>query len=429
MIGGGPAGLSAAYQLALQGPRGDDLRRARRARRHDALRHSGLPHAARRARCRDPAHPRPRRDDAHELPHRHRHHAWSRSATNSTPCSSAWARRPAGRCRCEGADAPNCVTATAFLQGLQRRPPAARRQARGGGRRRRHLDRRGHGGAPPGPHRADPRERPPGARHRRPRGARRGRDLGQAGRRGHADLDLRRSTRCRPTSTRSSRRWPKASRSAAAWRRSAWCAAPTAAPPALRVIRCEAKIVGGRLEIKNIEGTEEDIPADLIVSAIGQAVDFTGLEEFNNGKGAHQRRQELPGAGPAGHVRRRRRGAPAPADHRDRPRRHRRRRHRPLPARRGAGQAPEDRRAHLRPDAQDGSKRGSTLQRSARADPRHRQQQRRRSTTSTTARTATSSRTRSCSSATSRTRRATGARSSRSTPSRRWATSRSACCR
>ena len=54
---------------------------------------------------------------------------------------------------------------------------------------------------------------------------------------------------------------------------------------ALRVIRCEAKLVGGRLEIKNIAGTEEDIPADLIVSAIGQAVDFTGLEEFNNGKG------------------------------------------------------------------------------------------------------------------------------------------------
>jgi NADPH-dependent glutamate synthase beta subunit-like oxidoreductase len=55
---------------------------------------------------------------------------------------------------------------------------------------------------------------------------------------------------------------------------------------ALRIIRCEAKIIGGRLDIKNIEGTEEDIPADLIVSAIGQAVDFTGLDEFNNGKGA-----------------------------------------------------------------------------------------------------------------------------------------------
>lgn len=54
---------------------------------------------------------------------------------------------------------------------------------------------------------------------------------------------------------------------------------------ALRVMRCEAKMIGQRLEIKNIEGSEEDIPADLIVSAIGQAVDFTGLEEFNNGKG------------------------------------------------------------------------------------------------------------------------------------------------
>jgi NADPH-dependent glutamate synthase beta subunit-like oxidoreductase/Pyruvate/2-oxoacid:ferredoxin oxidoreductase delta subunit len=55
---------------------------------------------------------------------------------------------------------------------------------------------------------------------------------------------------------------------------------------ALRVAACEAKIINGRLDIKITEGTEEDIPADLIVSAIGQAVDFTGLEEFNNGKGA-----------------------------------------------------------------------------------------------------------------------------------------------
>ena len=61
---------------------------------------------------------------------------------------------------------------------------------------------------------------------------------------------------------------------------------PDGRASALRVARCEAKIAGGKLEIKMIEGTEEDIPADLIVSAIGQAVDFTGLEEFNNGKGA-----------------------------------------------------------------------------------------------------------------------------------------------
>ncbi len=55
---------------------------------------------------------------------------------------------------------------------------------------------------------------------------------------------------------------------------------------ALRVMQCEAKMAGGKLEIRNIEGTERDIEADLIVSAIGQAVDFAGLEEFNNGKGA-----------------------------------------------------------------------------------------------------------------------------------------------
>ncbi|MDE2309480.1 MAG: 4Fe-4S dicluster domain-containing protein, partial [Betaproteobacteria bacterium] len=55
---------------------------------------------------------------------------------------------------------------------------------------------------------------------------------------------------------------------------------------ALRVSQCEAKMAGGKLEVKIIEGTEQDIPADLIVSAIGQAVDFAGLEEFNNGKGA-----------------------------------------------------------------------------------------------------------------------------------------------
>jgi NADPH-dependent glutamate synthase beta subunit-like oxidoreductase len=55
---------------------------------------------------------------------------------------------------------------------------------------------------------------------------------------------------------------------------------------ALRVVKCEAKMAGGKLEIKNIPGTEEDIEADLIVSAIGQAVDFGGLEALNNGRGA-----------------------------------------------------------------------------------------------------------------------------------------------
>ncbi|MGO8756396.1 MAG: NAD(P)-binding protein [Gallionellaceae bacterium] len=55
---------------------------------------------------------------------------------------------------------------------------------------------------------------------------------------------------------------------------------------ALRVAECEAKFVGGKLEIKQKENSEQDLPADLIVSAIGQAVDFAGLEEFDNGRGA-----------------------------------------------------------------------------------------------------------------------------------------------
>jgi Pyruvate/2-oxoacid:ferredoxin oxidoreductase delta subunit len=38
-------------------------------------------------------------------------------------------------------------------------------------------------------------------------------------------------------------------------------------------------------ETKIVDGTERDLPADLIVSAIGQGVDFTGLEQFNNNNG------------------------------------------------------------------------------------------------------------------------------------------------
>ncbi len=53
----------------------------------------------------------------------------------------------------------------------------------------------------------------------------------------------------------------------------------------LKIARCEAKFVGPRLEIKVDESTAQIVPADLVVSAIGQAVDFTGLDGFDNGKG------------------------------------------------------------------------------------------------------------------------------------------------
>ena len=82
-----------------QGPRRDDLRRARNARRHDALRHSGIPHAARGAGRRDPADRRSGRGRAPEMPDRDRRHAGCSCARTTPRCSSAWARNRDGRCR------------------------------------------------------------------------------------------------------------------------------------------------------------------------------------------------------------------------------------------------------------------------------------------------------------------------------------------
>ncbi len=56
---------------------------------------------------------------------------------------------------------------------------------------------------------------------------------------------------------------------------------PDGRATALRVAKFE---MAGK-ETKIIAGTEQDITGDLIVSAIGQAVDFTGLEVFNNNNG------------------------------------------------------------------------------------------------------------------------------------------------
>ena len=53
----------------------------------------------------------------------------------------------------------------------------------------------------------------------------------------------------------------------------------------LKIAKCEAKFIGPKLEVKVDESTATVIPADLIVSAIGQAVDFTGLDGFDNGRG------------------------------------------------------------------------------------------------------------------------------------------------
>ena len=61
VVGAGPSGLSAAYHLARLRPRRDDQRGGTAAGRHDALRHSEISPAARRARRRSRAHHRSRR--------------------------------------------------------------------------------------------------------------------------------------------------------------------------------------------------------------------------------------------------------------------------------------------------------------------------------------------------------------------------------
>ena len=65
----------------------------------------------------------------------------------------------------------------------------------------------------------------------------------------------------------------------------------------LKIARCEAKFVGSKLEIKTDETTAQVISADLVVSAIGQAVDFTGLEGFDSGKGllSADKNYQVPG--------------------------------------------------------------------------------------------------------------------------------------
>ena len=52
---------------------------------------------------------------------------------------------------------------------------------------------------------------------------------------------------------------------------------------AIALRMCKCKMVDGRPEA--IEGTEYDIEADLIVSAIGQGGDMTGIEDLDNGRG------------------------------------------------------------------------------------------------------------------------------------------------
>jgi len=327
-VGGLPTGA--------QGPCGDDLRRARRTGRHDALRHPGLrtPRAvldaeiqrildlgvATRMACRIGT------DVTLEQ---------IRSEFDAVFLGlGAQSGRPLP---VEGWDAPTS-SPPPRSSSLQRRPHAACRQARGvvgGGdtsidvatvaRRLGHIDQVHESDGPRTPSPA----MPPTTWHA----------VGAPGRRRDADVGLRdrqdagQQGRGRACTGRRHRDpwWPGAV---------AVIRGADGRATALRVVQCEARFVSGRLEIKQVAGTEEDIEADLIVSAIGQAVDFTGLETLNNGKGGitstrTTRCRARPACSSAAT------SCAAPADHCDRPWCDRRRRHRPPPACRGVGQRPK----------------------------------------------------------------------------------------
>ena len=221
---------------------------------------------------------------------------WRRSASSTTPCSSASAHSPGGRCRRPGGDAPNVVTATAFLRAFndgRLRHVGKRVVVIGGGdtsidvatvaRRLGHIE------------------------HARPT------DFAEYAIAGHiahdvASVSAKQGAEVTLTSVFNVDRM-QANKHEIEQALAEGIAIRGGLAPvrvvkdangratALVVAQCEAKFVGPRLEIKVIEGTEEEIPCDLVVSAIGQAVDFTGLEEFDIGKGAvaTDKNYQIPG--------------------------------------------------------------------------------------------------------------------------------------
>jgi hypothetical protein len=252
-------------------------------RRHDAIRHPGLPHATRRPGCRDPAHSGRGRQDPPEdcrvgtdIPHGEQIRAEFDAVFLGLGAQAGRALPIAGQVR----RLRTCVTATVLPEGLQRRAPAAMWASAwwwSAAATRRSTW---------------PRWRGAWATSTRSTPSRPLPEHAIAGHVAHdvatrlpprqgAEVTLTSvfaiSTRCRPPGTRWNTPCRRASPSAAAWRRSAVIRGEDGRAIALRIVRMRGQDRRRTLDIKTIEGTEEDIPADLIVSAIGQAVDFTGL--------------------------------------------------------------------------------------------------------------------------------------------------------
>lgn len=98
-----------------------------------------------------------------------------------------------------------------------------------------------------------------------------------------------------------------------------------------------------------VEGSEFFLEAELIVAAIGQSVDFSGIEKLDGGNGFIKADKHFKIADLDKHFMRRRRSAPAPADHGHRSRPYRLAGNRTVHGQPGTAQASESRRSPLPP--------------------------------------------------------------------------------
>ncbi len=115
VIGAGPSGLSCAYQLARRGYQVTVFESPAQGRRHAALRHPGVPAAARGARRRDPAHRRPRRRAQAAAPGSARTCPSTSCARDSPRSSSAIGAHQGKKLGIPGEDGPGIWTGTDFL--------------------------------------------------------------------------------------------------------------------------------------------------------------------------------------------------------------------------------------------------------------------------------------------------------------------------